>query len=106
MSLDPNKFKNVREKREKNLATVILVCILMAPFTYGFSIIYMLYYIVKYANNYEKNNNTEEKDNLYEELTDENTNDHYRYDINDISQQELHEHREDFWNTDGPIKYK
>lgn len=108
MSLDPSKFKNVKEKKEANLITVIMVCALIAPFTYGLSMIYMLYYTIKYISNFakENNNNFKVKDNLYEELQDENTKDHYRYDIDDISQQELHEHREDFWNENSPIKYK
>ena len=114
MSLDTNKFKNVKNKNTDKLVTVIVVCIILTPFLGPLPIFYMFYYIIKNANKLlnidykidNQNGDYVQEDNLYEELKDNSTKDYYKYDINDISQEEIHEHREDFWNVNSPIKYK
>ena len=114
MSLDPSKFKNVREEKNKQdakMAVVIIVCIFLSQITFGLSLIYMFYYIIKQSTTKINSENSityeqKDKDNLYEVLEDDTTEDYYKNDINDISQEEIHEHREDFWNVNSPIKYK
>jgi hypothetical protein len=74
----------------------------------------MFFYIAKNASktintdyiNNTSNDDVNNNENLYEELQDSSSQNHYKYDINDISQEEIHEHREDFWNVNSPIKYK
>lgn len=111
MSLDSNKFKNLKQKEEEKLAIVVVICIFLAIFFGPLPILYLFYYIFKKAIVLNNKNDSmdikkEQKDNLYEELQDVNTKDYYKYDVNDISQKEIHEHREDFWNANSPIKYK
>ncbi|MBE5821199.1 MAG: hypothetical protein E7311_01250 [Clostridiales bacterium] len=112
MSLDPNKFKDSNKKQAEKMGTVIGICLLLSVFLGPLPIIYMVYYIFKNASKTIKtdytytSNDIEQNENLFEELQDSSSQNHYKYDINDISQEEIHEHREDFWNVNSPIKYK